>query len=137
MEERFWSKVNKTSECWLWTGACDKKGHGRVSIKGKTMFAHRVSWLLAGNTIPEELIVRHKCRSRNCVNPAHLETGTFADNNGPDRRRDETLPCKLTAEQVLQIRTRSTENQRLLGEEFGVSQSTISSILNRITWSHL
>ena len=145
MDKMFWSKVNKTETCWLWTGCCYMRGgHGKVSIDGKTMLAHRVSWLLAGNTIPDELIVRHKCRSKNCVNPEHLEIGTFADNNGADRRRDETdiighrnPNVKLTAEQVLQIRARSTENQRLLGEEFGVKQAAISKIILRKTWTHL
>lgn len=143
MEERFWSKVNKTSECWLWTGSCNRDGYGGFRVEEKTIGAHRVSWLLAGNTIPDGLVVRHKCLSKNCVNPEHLETGTKKENSD-DRLRDGTHQfgernpsVKLTAEQVLQIRARSTENQRLLGEEFGVSRETISKIILRKTWSHL
>ena len=142
--DRFFSKVNKTDSCWLWTAYCNKEGKGVFKIEGKPMLAHRVSWLLAGNTIPDELIVRHKCRSKNCVNPEHLEIGTFADNNGADRRRDETdiighrnPNVKLTAEQVLQIRARSTEPQRLLAEEFGVAQNTISQIISGKNWTWL
>ena len=143
--DRFFSKVNKTDSCWFWTGSCTKKsGHGTITVGGKTMGAHRMSWLLAGNTIPNGLIVRHKCRSKNCVNPEHLTLGTYKDNNGLDRRRDETdqigernPSVKLTAEQVLQIRARSTENQRLLGEEFGVSTRNISKIILRKSWTHL
>ena len=26
--ERFWSKVEKTDTCWLWTGATDQTGYG-------------------------------------------------------------------------------------------------------------
>jgi len=144
LEERFWSKVNKTSECWLWTGSCDKIGYGRFDVNGKAMYAHRVSWLLTGNTIPEELIVRHKCRSKNCVNPEHLTLGTYEDNNGADRRRDGTdfigernPNGTLTEEQVREIRRRSTENQRILAEEFGVKRGHISSIILRKTWRHL
>ena len=136
MEERFWSKVNKTSECWLWTGCCVKNGYGYFRVEGKMMYAHRVSWLLADNTIPDGLIVRHKCRNKNCVNPEHLETGTQKQ-NCDDRRRDGTVYCKLTEEQVRQIRARSTENQRLLGEEFGVSTRNISKIILRKSWTHL
>ena len=143
MEERFWSKVNKTSECWLLTGCCVKDGYGYFRTEEKMMYAHRVSWLLADNTIPDGLIVRHKCLSKNCVNPRHLETGTNKQNSA-DRLRDGTHQIgernpsvKLTAEQVLQIRARSTENQRLLGEEFGVKQAAISKIILRKTWTHL
>lgn len=135
MEERFWSKVNKTSECWLWTGEL-REGYGRFNIDGKYLSAHRVSWLLDDKTIPDGLLLRHKCRNRNCVNPEHLETGTQKE-NCEDRIRDGTFYRKLTGEQVLQIRARSTENQRLLGEEFGVNQTTISDIITRKTWRHL
>lgn len=144
LEERFWSNVIKTSGgCWLWTGSCNERGYGRFKVEGKMMYAHRVSWLLAGNTIPEELILRHKCRSKNCVNPEHLETGTHAQ-NAADMIRDGTSTkgikhprAALTEEQVKEIRRRCTENQRLLGQEFGVDHATISDIILRKTWNHI
>ena len=142
-KKRFWEKVDKTESCWLWTGATGHYGHGGVGINSKTHKTHRISWLLAGNTIPEGHVIRHKCRSKNCLNPEHLETGTRAENSA-DMLRDGTStqgekhPCvKLTTEQVLEIRERATENQCRLAEEYRVTQSTISQIIQRRTWKHI
>jgi len=142
MEERFWSKVNKTETCWLWTGNIHK-GYGRIGIDYKMKKAHQVSWLLSGNTIPEGYVIRHKCRNRNCVNPEHLETGTPAENCA-DKLRDGTQPrgenagkAKLTEAQVLDIRARATEYQDDLAKEFGVKQAHISSIILRKSWKHI
>jgi hypothetical protein len=142
-KELFWSKVNKTDTCWLWTGSCHKDGYGEVRLLGKKYKCHRVSYILSGNTIPEGLILRHSCRSKNCVNPGHLTPGTHKE-NAADKIRDGTLYCgekvntrKLTEEKVREIRARNTENRRLLGKEFGVSESTILRIIQRKKWKHI
>ncbi len=48
---RFWSYVRKGDDqnCWLWRGDADKDGYGRINTggaKGKSLRAHRASWLL-------------------------------------------------------------------------------------------
>jgi len=143
VKQRFFSKVNKTDSCWLWTSSLFAGGYGAFSIKKNTYKAHRVSWILSGNTIPEGNVIRHKCRNKNCVNPDHLETGTNAENSA-DMLRDGTSPkgmanpkSKLTENQVLEIRERANESKRQLGEEFGVSRTTVSRILLRKIWNHI
>lgn len=74
--DRFLSKVNKSGECWLWTGSIDKYGYGEFWFDGRTQRAHRVSHMLFVGSIPSGLQVDHGCRVRSCVNPAHLEAVT-------------------------------------------------------------
>ena len=142
MEDRFWSKVDKTETCWLWT-AHRSNGYGQFGINGKMRKAHRVSWLLSNRSIPEGHVIRHKCRNKHCVNPEHLETGTQAENvadmirDGTSTRGIKHPAVKLTEEQVHEIRARATESQILLAEEYGVSNRAISQIILRQTWAWL
>jgi hypothetical protein len=62
--------------CWLWTGAISQHGYGRFYFRGKAEAAHRASYILYRSEIPEGLEIDHLCRTRNCVNPDHLEPVT-------------------------------------------------------------
>ncbi len=77
--ERFWSRVDKSGECWLWTGQLSNKGYGVFNI-GVTNLAHRVSYYALRGPIPEGLELDHLCRVTACVNPAHLEAVTHQEN---------------------------------------------------------
>src|SRR5439155_563058 len=88
LEERFWSKVDKTSTCWLWKGAKDSSGYGWVGNgQHKTITTHRLIWELTFGSIPKGLWVLHTCDVRNCVNPAHLWLGTNTDNQRDASRK--------------------------------------------------
>ena len=77
LEERFWSKVEKTDTCWNWTSATHRDGHGVFWIgKGVSHFAHRVVLKISGIIIPDRMVVDHVCRNRRCVNPGHLRIVT-------------------------------------------------------------
>ena len=71
--QAFWSQVEKTASCWLWTGSVIPAGYGRFRLGGKTLMAHRVAFELMRGEIPQGLELDHLCRVPLCVNPAHLE----------------------------------------------------------------
>lgn len=129
---KFWSKVQigQPDQCWPWIGA-KSNGYG-IFEKIKT---HRIAYMLAKGPIPVGLMVRHTCDNRPCCNPAHLLTGTNADNHRDACERRRWLyglrngNAKLTDEQVDYIRSNPDRHtQRALANEFGVAESTISYI---------
>jgi hypothetical protein len=72
--KRFWDKVNKTDNCWLWTAGTDNKyKYGRFWLNERMMLAHRVSYELTVGPIPDGLVLDHRCFNPSCVNPKHLE----------------------------------------------------------------
>lgn len=62
--------------CTLWLGAVNTKGYGALN----STLAHRVAYAEAFGPIPDGMEVNHRCRTRCCVNPAHLEAVTHRQN---------------------------------------------------------
>jgi len=71
-KKRFEKKIIKTEDCHFWTAGKTKQGYGMFSYLGKSMPAHRFSYLLYNGNIKDDKIVHQKCNNTYCVNPKHL-----------------------------------------------------------------
>jgi len=129
--------------CHIWQGNTTADGkYGRTRWNGAYLPAHRIFFQRAGGVIPAGWEIDHLCRVTLCVNPAHLEAVTRAENC---RRKPTT---RLTAEIAAGIRA---ERERLItmtkqgmrvpdgarkavAERYGVSVSTVKGIWYERTW---
>lgn len=78
------------SGCWIWVGPINSTGYGRFTWDGRPQYAHRLSYSARVGPIPEGMTIDHLCRTPLCVNPAHLECVTRAEN----ARRNRATHCR-------------------------------------------
>lgn len=138
--DRFWNKVDKTGECWLWTAALTN-GYG--VFQGSP--AHRLAWIFKNGPIPDGLYVCHNCPggdNRRCVRPEHMFLGTQADNLQDAARKGTMLKgernpgAKLDRDQVIQIRTLRLQGTPYykIAKMFGVHTITVFDICRGNIW---
>lgn len=77
--EFFWSRVRK-DDCWIWLGYTNPNGYGEFHYRRRRQMAHRYAYGQLVGPIPAGLHIDHLCRTHACVNPAHMEPVTIAEN---------------------------------------------------------
>lgn len=158
-KDRMTAKVDRSGgpdACWTWTGARHRGGYGVLHTGGKcgrTVYAHRVSWMLHTGTDPANMAVCHRCDNPPCCNPRHLFLGTIADNvrdmidkgrartaaRPPHLRGEAHGSAKITEANVIEIRQRSAmgEPSPTIAASFGIDPSTVRQIIRRVIWRHV
>lgn len=71
-------KIN--GECWECTSHARVNGYPKIYRENKIYYMNRYIYSLYNGEIPENMVIRHKCDNRKCINPEHLEIGTQKDN---------------------------------------------------------
>lgn len=149
---RFWDKVDKNGNngCWNWVAYHNSDGYGKLSINGKSEFAHRISWVLHFGDIPHGLCVCHHCDNPRCVNPDHLFLASHTENMKDMKIKGRTSLCKnfgekngnskLTSENVESIRRLASSSENHYGlmksicETYNISKATLYRVISYKTW---
>lgn len=66
--------------CILWRGSKTRGGYGTANIGGRKTTAHRIAFEATKGPIADGLEIDHLCGDPLCINPAHLEAVSHAEN---------------------------------------------------------
>lgn len=151
VKARFWSKVQKTGDCWNWTAARNQKGYGVFGITAdkiaKNYLAHRVSLYIAGIHHPINSFALHSCDNPACVRTDHLRWGTLAENVQDMFLRNRNVPIAVhrktmkkaavrgakhrwarIPDHVIQMVLNDTRIHREIADEYGLSRQYVGDL---------
>lgn len=150
-ERRLWTRIEKSSSCWVWQGALNSTGYGVIGVRKHGHYqqyrVHRVVYELLVAVVPDDLILCHTCDNPRCCNPDHLFLGTHRDNavdrqskgRGSKLRGSQNPSAKLSEDKVRDIRRlwAAGATNAQLAVAYGVSWGLIRKIVQRFLWRHV
>lgn len=151
IEQRFWSKVDMTGDCWIWQATGNRLGYGHFWAWGEQRMAPWVAWFLTHGRAPSKgsgICVLHRCDNPPCVRPDHLFLGDAADNMADKmakgRHRAGMLGkrshrARFSDDEVRAIRREYANGATYyaISKRYSVHDSTIRQILSGITYRYV
>lgn len=97
--DRYWAKVSKSEDCWLWLGASHDDGYGHIKagVGGRVLLAHRVAYVAFVGPLLPGMLVCHRCDTPACVRPEHLFLGDHATNAQDRNSKGRSASQRVTA----------------------------------------
>lgn len=141
--------------CLEWPYNIERHGYGVISVANGidapyNVRVHREAYRIANGQLDDEIKVLHRCDNPPCFRPAHLFTGTQADNladmyrkgrarvTGPrlSTAADRNHKAKLDWTSVREIRRlyATGVSQDKLAVQFHICQTAVSHIVRNSTW---
>lgn len=103
VSDRFWEKVEKTPDCWIWRGARNRQGYGVLQVNGKAVRVNRLVFDLIGQPLAPGEHSLHHCDNPPCVRPDHLFRGGFAENMADMAAKGRAAHRPLADEDVARL----------------------------------
>lgn len=131
--------ISSNNSCWIWKKSKTNLGYGKAFYDGKTISAHRLSYILHKGEIPVGLFILHSCDNPSCVNPEHLRAGTQSENikEMHSKNRGYRQPhLKITDEMLKEIKE-SKLTQKQIALKYNVHQSTICKLKQRKNYAKI
>lgn len=132
---------------WLWDLSKETSGHGRAIFHNIEYPAHTLAYRAWHQCAPIDStmhVMRHKCKYPNCVNPDHLEPGTYTQNmadkvrDGTDARGEKNWNALLKDSFVRHLKCiREVTTQKERAELFDVPINAIQRIDRHKTYCHI
>lgn len=142
VKERFLEKIKKdvSNGCWEWTANKTHGGYGKFWLCGKHVLAHRFSYELFKDSIPEGKVICHSCDNPWCVNPDHLWLGTQSENiedSVVKNRFDSVVKISSVIVKTMKKKRNCGAKYREIAEEYGIGLTTVYEAVNCKTWKHV
>ena len=139
-------KVDSSTGCHNFMGSTNHFGYGQIMVDRKLYLTHRLAWIIANGSVPEDMCVLHKCDNPQCINIEHLFLGTRVDNIEDMDSKNRGVKgvkhhnVRFTEEQVvtiLKLYHSGSRDIKNLAIAYNVSNSTIWAIVRGYNWKHI
>lgn len=121
------TNTKQNGACNEWTRCFNTDGYPRMAGNVKV---HRLMYELVNQKQITGLLVRHTCDNIKCINPDHLLTGSFADNNKDrvDRDRSYRTVTKAAVLRVNELLATGKLSQKEIATLVGIDPRRVSDI---------